>query len=156
MTDFSPDVSARLIAETREDDGGLPPDWSFAWADDAAQVTTGSGLVVEGVATLSCDQHALYIVRLRNNARPIADQLEAAVREVARLTSQAECDRREKECIYQMHSQVVYERDRMQAVINAICACVDDDAASTDFAYCDEWKLVVSAVDAYRAAKEKP
>jgi len=61
---WDPAESARLLAELREDDARMTR-WPSTHAENSA--------------------NAVAIARLRNNARPIADQLEAAAIEIERL-----------------------------------------------------------------------
>lgn len=158
MTDFNADESARLIA--------CMPAAEKEWTAEAFEAgDTTPSAYIDGWNEAIADW-----------AGPLADQLEAAAREVERLrlglikaeiansslipgamltVTEIACLTAERDDLRAQVAKLTEERDEMRAVVEAIDACVDDDAR-TDFTYCDEWKLVVSTVNAYRAAKEKP
>lgn len=158
MIDFSPDVSARLIAEARED-------------SEAPCFYPGSSV------RTSWSERAYQ--RMQANARPLADQLEAAVMEVAtwraelgtlqdvlgHLRGISDFDSRSCElCVYangtfvrrcSMHATIdglrvevatlSEEREGMRAVVEAAERWVDDSS---------ETYQLYASVRTYRSAKK--
>lgn len=89
MTVLDPALCARLIAEAREDDGRMT---SVPWhGDEVSGIVFGDGNHDDGSIELARMQgealigDAEAIARARNNLRSLADQLEAALAEAARI-----------------------------------------------------------------------
>ncbi len=87
MTALDPALCARLVAEAREDDGRMTPALWVAEADSLYHDSKDDGPILlaefSGEATVGEDT---AIARQRNNLRDMADQLEAALAEVASLS----------------------------------------------------------------------
>lgn len=118
--------AARLVAETLEDDARMTPvPWSKT--NDIQRVDVlGDFLVVCRVnlahddATDQEHANAAGIASLRNNAKPLADQLEAAMVEVTRLTKLHDDEDRTS-------SQLIDERDFREKQINTIADTLGDE-----------------------------
>lgn len=83
---YDPALCEQIISEAREDDAKLGDDWRALphWPSNGLWfVFTGHAL---GCLPMQTEERANAIARTRNNLRALANQLEAARHEVARLT----------------------------------------------------------------------
>lgn len=123
---------ARLIEETREDDARMTPGtWEAPGGWLKGSVTTGditidndARVVVTGNPNFgNKDADCEAIARLRNNARALADQLEAQQKEIERLGAEHDRARRqidrmiadEDKAVDRAVDDLVRERDQLRA-----------------------------------------
>lgn len=115
----------------------------------------------------NADECARLIAEVREGgwvqppAKPLADQLEAAVREIDQMNSEGGTIYRgtkkliaERNALLAKVAKLTSERDGMRAVADAACRRVDNWRDMT--AEEDGSSDLDDAVDAYRAAKERP
>lgn len=116
---------AQLIAETREDDARMEDAPWVVDSDDADEIRV---IAWAGRYTVSCDlspDDAAGATRLRNNARALADQLEAQGKELEFLSIRRENTKNELACIHAMHLQAVTARDQLRAEVERLTAECD-------------------------------
>lgn len=81
---LDPARARQLIAEAKEDDARMTPgEWSVdEWGALGHILVDGRSA---GISSMGSRPDAAAIARTRNNLRPLADQLEAALAEIERL-----------------------------------------------------------------------
>ena len=123
---WDPTEAARLIAETREDDARMTPGpWEIGTSNSFRRISASGGPdggVLRGYVQRHDGHHDLAgsnrdadlasIARLRNNAKPLADQFEAAYKRICEVQS----------AVVELH----FERDRLAAEVDSLTKSVDE------------------------------
>lgn len=136
---YDPDLIDRLVMEAREDDARMT---DAPWIGGADAVFIDNAPILESCTEMDHEANCLGIARTRNNLAAMADQLEAARREIERLV--------------EVHAHaagvIIDEQLLMRPVVEAAEIVCGPDLIGTermDLVF----DTLMPAIDAYRAAK---